>query len=307
MIADITISTATTQVDIDLTSTPIEKGELYELEMSMINNGANGVVSLMFNDNTTLTNYYFQQLVAFGTSTSGFRGNNNAIMSFNTGLNSMCKVYIKLSNDGKGISISNNLSRYGSSTPELWNYVNTSTFTMTSITKLNIVSADVGAIGVNSRIQLRKVATKVDEIIVSTATTQIDFTTDIGKGNEYLLVSDILGNSDYYLYANDDTSGYNTQRLLASSTTVTGARTTNALFTKSTTKALSVTNVKLPNSGLFNYQSNAIKEYGGSGVELYKYYGSEDTAKTSITKLSIVSASANQLGIGTRVEVYKMV
>ena len=152
LIEDLTISTATTSVQFSgFTAT---KEDSLVLVSDLINVGTNGNLSLLFNNNLTITNYYFQQLVAFGTSVSGFRGNNNSFLTFNTGLDSINVVDIKLTNDGYGTVQSNATAHYGDSTPELWNFVVSSTFTMSSITQLDIVSAESNSIGIGSRFQL---------------------------------------------------------------------------------------------------------------------------------------------------------
>ena len=311
------IASAVTQVDIDLTSTPIEKGELYELVFTLAKNPTGvAVISIFANDNTTQTNYWLETLGVNGTSINANRLNTAQILVSQTTKGSYSKSYIKLTNDGKYILINEDIRYYDSTAPEsVSNYV-TSTFTMTNITKLNFVSTLANGIGVNSRIQLYKVAEKVDEIIVSgSPVTQVDFTTDIQKGNEYLLVSD--GNNTtgtsigYSLYYNDNVTAtnYYYQRIQADNANVAGLRINNAhiIALTNATKSIAITNIKLPNSGIPQSQGSVIREYDGTVLKLLKYSTSATFTVTNIDKLSIVGDTANSIGIGSRFELYKLI
>lgn len=316
LIYDNTISTAVTQVDIDLTATPIEKGELYELVFTHVNGtGSFSSISLYANNNTTPTNYYRQYTEASGTGVSGNRANTSELAGTGDNSTAKVKIYVKLTNDGKAVFMATTVKRANTSSISLTEMHVSSVSTFTSLTELSIVSTATNGIGINSRIQLYKVAEKVDEAIVGSAVTQVDFTVDIQKGNEYLLVSDLTSNSaghQIYLYANNNTtaSNYDTQRVGADGIGVSGTRYSSSYLMYSYDNgdtSLSIAKLKLANSGLFNWQSSVVGEYGDSDINLQKYYGSFDQIITSVTSLSIVSSITNGIGIGTRLEIWKLI
>ena len=210
--------------------------------------------------------------------------------------------------------------RYHDSTaPEIvLNYL-TSAFTASSITKINLKSQIANGIGVGSRIQLYKVAEKVDEVIVAgSAVTSVNFTTDMGKGNEYMLVSDWTkpssGSANLRIYINDNTTStnYYLQGLLALSTTVAGFRGNHSELVgidNTRPNAFSIAKLKLANSGYFNVQVDNIENMTSSGSDIYimKKRISSTFTISSITKLSIVASVASYISIGSRFELYKLI
>jgi hypothetical protein len=155
-VADITVGTATTSVNI--TGLNIDKTGEYML-VSDYNNTSTGTPYYLFcNANVTDTNYYTQTLCAYSTTIDRYR-TNNAMFFQNTGSKKGgCFTNIKLTNSGYFIFQSNYLANYGSdgASCEAYSSYGTSTFTATSITSLTITSRDSNAIGIGSRFQLYK-------------------------------------------------------------------------------------------------------------------------------------------------------
>lgn len=154
-VADIIVSSATTQVDI--TGLSIDKDSEYMLVSDVVNaSGSNSTYSLMPNDNVTQTNYYQQSLKADNTTVSASRVNNNRIMEVINGRSSLTNTSIKLTNNGYYVTQSNEVRDYGLSSVLLNKFYDTSIFTLTSITKLSIVSSVTNGIGSGSRFTLYK-------------------------------------------------------------------------------------------------------------------------------------------------------
>lgn len=154
-VADITISTATTQVDI--TGLDIDKESEYMLVATRVVGATlvdNGDLTLFVNDNTTHTNYYYQQLAAVNTDLSAERTNKNRWLRGNLGSHFNI-TKIKLTNNGYFVSQEDEITNLSSSISLIKRYMN-STFTLTSITKLSIIAQEANGIGIGSRFQLYK-------------------------------------------------------------------------------------------------------------------------------------------------------
>jgi len=312
LIYDHTVTTAVTQLDI--TGLSLEKGELYEMVATMV--GGSGNHRLFANNNVTTANYYSQWLEASGTYIAGYRYNENYIGIIGA-TNYIFKAFIKLTNDGHYVISEKSTTSHGATSPGIYDVVMTSTFTMTNITSLQLNAINANGIGINSRIQLYKVAEKVDEVIVAgSSVTQVDFTgLDIGKGNEYLLVSDVFNggtSEDANIYFNNDTttSNYYSQRIYVTSTTVVAGRSNTPNYISNvpslTGRSLAITNIKLANSGYINYQSNVVSSYGSTGIWINKWYGATVGTSSSITKISVAGAT-NNIAVGSRYELYKLI
>jgi len=313
LIKDITVGSNVTQVD--LTGLDIQKGELYEMVITVVSNGATGDVQLLANSSVS-GNYYFQYIFANGATIGSGRINSSANVNSGGG-RSIAKVYVKLTNDGHFVSMSSEVRNAGSSVVILSNVVNTSTVTFSSITSLTIKSPNANTIGIGSRIQLYKVAEKVDEVIVAgSSVTQVDFTgLDIGKGNEYMLVSDVVNNTagtvNTFLGFNDNLTktDYWLQYLLARTTTVGGGRVNANGLTDVEVghNALVITKIKVANSGYINYQTQEAREYGESTLWLVKLAVASTFTTSLITKTSVKSDQASGIGIGSRFSLYKLI
>jgi hypothetical protein len=153
-VADITISTATTSVDI--TGLSIDKNSEYMLVSDVTTGLSTTSYNRLFvNNNVTISNYYTQALQAYGTTVNSGRDNDTFISVSDYG-KTLSYVNIKLTNNSNFIWQSNSFRDYGNSTFGLINHNGTSTFTATSITQLKITSSATNAIGVGSRFQLYK-------------------------------------------------------------------------------------------------------------------------------------------------------
>jgi hypothetical protein len=160
-VADITVGSNTTQVDIP--SLSIDKDSEYLLVSDSLNTTAtNANLSLCVNDNTTVTNYYTQRIAGFGSTTDAGRENNGTYLFLPrnnlspTPTHNLNYTHIKLSNIGSHTWQSYGIAR-GTSAIELYNWFGSSTAeNITSITKLNIVASVTNAIGSGSRFTLYK-------------------------------------------------------------------------------------------------------------------------------------------------------
>ena len=320
LVADVTVGTTTNQVDFS----GLNFGK--DDDLMLVSDFQNGsTVStpsyfLFANANYTQTNYYNQYIYANGTSVTSAR-QNSAYYAYvglpTTTKPSLVISKIKLTNNGYIVSQDSSIQYYASSSVALIDLVRTSTFTATSITSFRISTDITNGIGIGSRFQLYRLkAKKVADIIVSTATTQVDIPDlVIDKDSEYMLVSELSANSvatTLYLYANGNTTdtNYYVQRILAGSTTVQAVRYNATIFMNSqggTEKDFAITNIKLTNNGYFVYQSNHnFRNSNPTNLELRKWYTTSTFTMTSITSLRITSSATNGIGIGSRFTLYKM-
>ena len=125
------------------------------LVTDFVENGGS-TVQLYPNDNTTVGNYYMQYLLANGTAITATRENNNQIASAGTGKKAFTITKIKITNAGNVVYQSDIVEAYGESGLVLFKKYSTSTFTVSSITKLSIKSFNANAIGIGSRFTLYK-------------------------------------------------------------------------------------------------------------------------------------------------------
>lgn len=157
LLADITVSSATTQVDI--TGLNIGKDEEIVLVSDINNTSGSGIIAFLYaNANYTNTNYYAQNIYANGTSVTGGRDNAPIYMAISASSKGFSITKIKLTNNGYIVSQSSEVRDYGVSTMYMIEEYLTSTFTATSIISLRISVSTTNAIGIGSRFQLYKVA-----------------------------------------------------------------------------------------------------------------------------------------------------
>lgn len=315
LVADVTVGVATTQVNFS----GLNFGKDDDLMLVHDVTKTTGGDILYVNGNTTSTNYYSQTLRADGTSIPAYRSNNSSISptAGGGGRKQLVITHLKLANSGYLVYQSNCGQYLDNGTPyvQIFNMCGTSTFTMTSITSLTIAGLTANDIPAGSRFQLYRLkAKKVADIIVGSATTQLNITgLNIDKDSEYMLVSDFNNtttDSALYLFinGNNTNTNYYSHYLLATSTTMASTRYNNAEFmsTFTNTKAYAVTNIKLTNSGYFTFQSKTARQYGGGEVIALNYNGNSAFTATSVTSISIVSSVTNAIGIGSRFQLYKM-
>jgi hypothetical protein len=158
LIADVNVTIATTQIDFD--NLNITKDD--ELRLVYTFTGKNNSF-LLIRVNDITTNYFRQNIG--GTNTTLFAGraeDNRIAATLTTGLPAGF-VDIKISNNDRFVAQSHCIIRIGSDSSqinnEVFNVINTST--VTSITKLSILSTISNGIAVGSRLTLYKVNTGV--------------------------------------------------------------------------------------------------------------------------------------------------
>jgi hypothetical protein len=155
-VADITVTSNTTQVDI--TGLDIQKDSEYLLVTDSKAGTGDFFAHLAVNGNTTLSNYYSQRISANGSSVNPSRinGANFMVSGTNQG-NAMTHTHIKLSNIGAYTAQSYCIRRTGSSTAMIENFAISSTAeNITSITQLNLIAATANDFGVGTRLHLYK-------------------------------------------------------------------------------------------------------------------------------------------------------
>jgi hypothetical protein len=155
-VADITVASDTTQVDIS--SLSIGKDDEYLLVSDLINPiGSSSAYSIFPNDLTTEANYYNQSIQADNSTPAAARGNNARFSSAAASGRTINYNHIKLSEIGAYTVQSYNLFGYGTTTPLVLNrFVSSTSEAITSITELNIVSSVTDAIEAGSRFELYK-------------------------------------------------------------------------------------------------------------------------------------------------------
>lgn len=152
LLADITVSSATTNIDI--TGLNIGKDEEIVLVgyFGDAGFGIGGYITV--NGNNTLTNYYSQYIYALETSVVGKRDNNPLFFV----RKSEIIAKIKLTNSGYFVWQSSMIPNFVDNAPLLEEVYGTSTFTITNITSIRLFSNLANGISADSRIQLYKVA-----------------------------------------------------------------------------------------------------------------------------------------------------
>jgi hypothetical protein len=155
-VADITVGSNTTQVDIS--SLSIDKDSEYLLIQNGVPNTLDSIYGLYVNDDITGTNYYYQFIGGSGSSASAGRTNNSFTVPVrNANEYSVCYSHIKLSNIGAATFQTYALVGVGSTVPQVTNaFASTTSESITSITKLNIRSTITNGIGAGSRFTLYK-------------------------------------------------------------------------------------------------------------------------------------------------------
>lgn len=156
LLADITVGTATTSVDI--TGLNIGKGDEVVLVSEIVNSSlvAGFYASLYFNSNFTDNNYYVQQLTVSSTGCSGTR-NNNAYVSFAAVFpenKTSSFTNIKIANSGFIVFQSHTIVGVSTSSINILEFYSTTTFTSTSIGSLRLQSSATNGINSGSRFQL---------------------------------------------------------------------------------------------------------------------------------------------------------
>jgi hypothetical protein len=154
------ISLPATQLDI--TGLNIGKNDELRLVYTLVGDSSTTAVYTLFvNDETTATDYHTQRLFGDGSSLVAARTNDSRF-SFGTLDNNVGIVDIKVSNNDRFVAQSYHFFKVGSGASNVGNQnhnIVSSGFTLTSITKLSIVSDRTDGIAAGSRIRLYKVNT----------------------------------------------------------------------------------------------------------------------------------------------------
>lgn len=157
LLADITVELAPV-TNVDITGLNIGKGDEVVLVSDVVNPTGSVLSYRLFpNNNTTNTNYWFQNLQVNGTSVASGRANENTYVVVSDSSRSFVITDIKLTNNGFFVYQSQLNRLNGTSSLQLQNIFGASTFTAISITALNIRSETTNAIGIGSRFQLYKI------------------------------------------------------------------------------------------------------------------------------------------------------
>ena len=155
VLADVVVTTATTQVDI--TGLNIARNKELMLSMTLIGNSSYVDVQLLINANYTVTNYYSQELYANGTGVSGERSNTAKLFYVATAGNSSHGVaYIQLGNTGYLQGLGMGIRQMGTAPTINYKAVK-SNFTSTTITSIRISGTEASSLGVGTRIRLYEV------------------------------------------------------------------------------------------------------------------------------------------------------
>jgi hypothetical protein len=157
IIADITVSTATTSVDI--TGLEIDKDSEYRLVITNINN-LDSVYNLpiFFNDQLSEASYNRQQVIANGENVTGNRSTSSSNLG-NTvnGRSAFYSVDIKIANSGYVIVQCDQVRNLAASIVFLFKTYITSTYTVSSINSIRVSASTTDGIAVGSRFQLIKI------------------------------------------------------------------------------------------------------------------------------------------------------
>lgn len=145
----------------------INADEEVVLVSDFINTTTGATPALYVNGNITSSNYYIQRLQANGTTISGARANTQFYCEVSSNQKSYSFLNIKLTNNGYFVYQSNVEQSYGTSSILIDNLYVTSTFTLSQINSLNIVSG-ASSIGIGSRFQLYKVKGQVQQTWATT-------------------------------------------------------------------------------------------------------------------------------------------
>lgn len=315
LVADIVVSSSTTQVD--FTGLNFTSDDELLLVSDIVGPTTTVSYYIYANNDTTGANYYHQYISAAIGVVNSSRNTTPKMVASLSGEKAMSNVKIKLTDGGYFTYQASSTRDYSTSGVLIHEYYGSKISTISSITQLNIVSSSANNIGTGSRFKLYKlVAEPLADITTTSDTTQVDITgLNLDETNELLLVSDIqngtASNANIELFFNNDTAStnYYKQELSADSTTISAGRTNDAILTRldaTNGDTVCYTNVKLTNSGYPMAQGNSIREVGTSGVNLLKDYLTKTGTVTSITQLNLKASVTNAIGTGSRFKLYKL-
>lgn len=309
LIKDFIVTSATSTVTFDLTNTPIQKGELYEVMITALPGG----VRLVVNGSDTGLAGARQTLLANNTSVESFRATDGMWLAI-SGQNSYVKAYLRLTNNGYLIAQSVEVDEEtGISDFRTMQIHSCSTITYTSITSLGFYNANIFQSG--SRVQLRKVGEKIKDVTLTSQQSSVNFENlNIGKESSYLIVADLVNgstvDSHIRLGVNGNTTptNYYLQRLGS-----TGGSLANTRYQGNDicygddpgTLHCMIANLKLTNDGYVIAQSATNREIG-TNIMLYNFHVTSTFQVTSITTINLTAFNNSFYGVGSRFELYKL-
>jgi hypothetical protein len=298
--------------------------------------GSNGSTTVSCFPNTTAgvggfssqSNYSYQFLEGLANSTSASRSSENVICQTMFGQRSLSIIYFKLSENGKANFFSTHNKEIGSLISTIFGYTTSSNLTFNDpINSLTFTASASNRLATGSRIQIYRFdietgtnSMKVADIITTTVTGSVVIDgLNIGKDNEFLLVSDINGggtnNTFYELFFNNNTSSvsgqYRSQLLVADgSSTNASTLASSPRFTANSglRRSVTYTHIKLSEGGIYTYQSYSLRHTGTTTPILEQNFGSFVTENIeSITRL-VISRDFNGSNIGSdsRFMLYKL-
>ena len=318
-IVDYTVPSNTTSVVLDNFGT-ITKDDFISFRITHINPIANGNELKLFpNNNTTETNYHTQELQGSGSTVSASRVNRQRFINTNDNQPNFVYGYLKLSENDKFNIFSNSyreLTNAFSQFSTTFYYITSTSSFSNGITSLTLASQRTNGLGAGSRIQIYKLAAKkVADITVASNTTQVDITgLDIKKGDEYLLVADMINgasNDNVGVFPNDLTtsSQYFTQRIRGAGSSASAERANvNRVFTvgEGGQSGVGYAHIKISNIGAYTAQGYNIFNAGTSTPQIFNEFVSSTYENlTTITKLNIKANNGN-LSNGHRYQLYKL-
>lgn len=298
----------------------------YTLEVMMIGGAANAAIGIQFNGDTNTANYS-QRRVLFASTVTGDNGTspNNLISISGASLTCFFKTEIMIANgnistfgEGRqnytnGDYISINSVRY---TPIVANISSLSLqgYTINTSTPLAGCFAAGTVIRLYRRINGNTAAftplqsNLVADILVPTAVAQVDITGLDGNLHggyeiDFMAISGATSAQQVKLFYNGDTNTANYSSHLTYGTSSTDARSTNPAFFAALSPTIGHSTCYRANTVLANGKIATV----GNGFDRFPQttmHGTEYTA-SNLTSMSFVSATANAIGAGSRIRVYR--
>jgi hypothetical protein len=153
----------------------------------------------------------------------------------------------------------------------------------------------------------------VQDLTVQTATTNFDITgLSITKDDDCIFVMNLISPAFVGFFmlfnGNNTRTNYWHQGLEANNTTRTSARENNPAIgvAASSAQTLFLIPFKLTNDGFINYQSQSNKFYTtANDIRFENRFGSSIFTATSISSIRIQCDLTNNIGAGTRIQIYK--
>jgi hypothetical protein len=185
---------------------------------------------------------------------------------------------------------------------------------------LSAFATVVGEVATSATASVTIVIPQYEELFsttVATATTEINITSlSIGKDDTLRLVYTMIGNesdsnTSVDIQVNGITSNYHRQLLSGSSTSLVAVRETNSRFARGRSASnrpdCGFVDIKISNNDRFVAQVGNVHRIGSVAADIFNEVANiinTDTV-TSITSLKLV-ATANQIGVGTKIQLYKV-